>query len=244
MKKIVISQPMFFPWVGLFEQIRLSDVYIHYDDVQYPQGRSFINRVQIKTANGVQWMTVPVQREGTRLIKDTHIDDSTNWREKHLKTLRHAYANCPYYSDMMKIVESVFSLKCKTINELNIYAIEKICEYFAVKACFCYSSYTPNDFRSTEKLLYLVRQYEGDTYITGWGAKNYLDHEFFEQSGVRVEYMDYQKKAYSQKYGEFTPFVSILDLIANKGESGKEVLCSPTIYWKKMLSNGRDLYKS
>ena len=49
MKKIVISQPMLFPWIGIFEQIKLSDVYVHYDDAQLPQGRSFINRVQIKT---------------------------------------------------------------------------------------------------------------------------------------------------------------------------------------------------
>ena len=58
--KIVISQPMFFPWVGLFEQIRLADIYVHYDDVQFSKG-SFVNRVQIKTNKGTQWLTVPLQ---------------------------------------------------------------------------------------------------------------------------------------------------------------------------------------
>ena len=49
MTTVVISQPMFFPWVGMFEQIALADVYVHYDDVQFSKG-SFTNRVQLKTA--------------------------------------------------------------------------------------------------------------------------------------------------------------------------------------------------
>ena len=56
--RVVISQPMLFPWVGLFEQIRAADVYVHYDDVQFSKG-SFTNRVQIKTARGPRWLTVP-----------------------------------------------------------------------------------------------------------------------------------------------------------------------------------------
>ena len=43
---LVVSQPMFLPWIGLFEQVRLADRFIHYDDVQLPQGRSFISRVK------------------------------------------------------------------------------------------------------------------------------------------------------------------------------------------------------
>ena len=50
MTVVVISQPMLFPWVGMFEQIRLADVYVHYTDVQFSKG-SFVNRVQIKTAD-------------------------------------------------------------------------------------------------------------------------------------------------------------------------------------------------
>ena len=52
-RTLVVSQPMFLPWVGLFEQVRLADVFIHYDDVQLPQGGNFMSRVQLKTASGV-----------------------------------------------------------------------------------------------------------------------------------------------------------------------------------------------
>ena len=51
---LVVSQPMYFPWVGLLEQIRLSDQFVHYDDVQYTRG--FYNRVQVKVPGAIRWM--------------------------------------------------------------------------------------------------------------------------------------------------------------------------------------------
>ena len=53
MTTVVISQPMLFPWVGMFEQVALADVFVHYDDVQFSKG-SFTNRVQLKTARRVR----------------------------------------------------------------------------------------------------------------------------------------------------------------------------------------------
>ena len=60
MTTVVVSQPMLFPWVGLFEQIRLADVFVYYDDVAFSKG-SFFNRVQIKTSRGSKWLTVPLE---------------------------------------------------------------------------------------------------------------------------------------------------------------------------------------
>ena len=58
--RVVISQSMYFPWVGMLEQIRLADVFIHYDDVQFSKG-SFSNRVQVKQPDGTSaWMTIPL----------------------------------------------------------------------------------------------------------------------------------------------------------------------------------------
>ena len=47
--KVVISQSMFFPWVGFLEQLKLADVYVFYDDVQFSKG-SFTNRVRVKAS--------------------------------------------------------------------------------------------------------------------------------------------------------------------------------------------------
>ena len=56
----MISQPMYFPWVGMLEQMRLADVFVHLDDAQYSKG-GFLNRVQVKTQQGSSWITVPLE---------------------------------------------------------------------------------------------------------------------------------------------------------------------------------------
>lgn len=47
--KVVISQSMFFPGWVLLEQLKLADLYVFYDDVQFSKG-SFTNRVQVKAS--------------------------------------------------------------------------------------------------------------------------------------------------------------------------------------------------
>ena len=228
---------MFFPWVGLFEQVRLADVLVHYDDVQLPQGRSFITRVQLKGPDGPYWLTMPVKRKSQQSnINETVTNNDQNWRRSHLKTLHHMYARATFGREMLDLVEGVYAIDTCNIAALNAAAIEQIAGYFELDCEFRTSSATPVAGRSSERLLALVQKLGGDTYITGHGARNYLNHQLFEDSGVRVEYMKYNKSEYNQLHGGFTPFVSILDLIANEGRGGRRVIASPSVYWKEFLS--------
>jgi hypothetical protein len=236
MKTVVISQPMFFPWIGLFEQIALADVYVHYDDVQLPLGRSFITRVQIKTVDGVQWMTIPIVRNGQQLIRDVRIDNTQDWRRKHLGILKHAFAKAEHAADAIGLVDSVYATRIDSLAMLNAQLIEKIAAYFEIKTEFRWSSDFASPFHSSEKLLDLVQKLGAVRYITGHGARNYLDHPLFDQAGVAVEYMNYECRPYQQLHGPFTPYVSILDLIANLGRSGRELIVSRAIPWRQMLA--------
>jgi hypothetical protein len=237
--KIVISQPMFFPWVGLFEQIRLADIYVHYDDVQLPLGTSFINRVQIKTKDGTMWLTVPLERgNGKVLIKEAKIKNDTSWKAKHIKCLQMNYAKAKYCNEMLQIVDEVYRLDVQDISSLNSIAIETICKYFDIygETKFYTSSQFQTDTSSTQKLLDTVLRLKGDVYITGLGALKYIDYDLFENNQIMLEYMDYKKAPYPQLHGEFTPFVSILDLIANCGKEGKSFITSPSKYWKQFIN--------
>lgn len=236
---VVISQPMFFPWVGMFEQIRLADVYVHYGDVQFSKG-SFTNRVQIKTAQGIKWLTVPL--EGVSLgqaIDDVKVNGSTDWRRQHLDTLKQAYAGAPCRKQMLELVKSVYNQKVETIGMLSRLSTEVCCEYYGLDVGRRFVDVKEMGIggESSKRVLDVVKALGGDRYITGLGARNYLDHQLFDGAGVRVEYMQYEKAEYPQLHGKFTPYVSILDLIANVGKEGSEYIRSGTIYWKEYLSH-------
>jgi len=237
MKKVVISQPMFFPWVGLFEQVRQADIYVHYDDVQFSKGH-FVNRVQVKTARGSRWLTVPL--DGLHLgqrINEVTPADSQRWRQRHLALLTQAYRTAPFFNDMLALVEQVYALPVETLAQLSIASMDVVCRYFelAPHTQFFLSSNLGIAGSGSPRVLEIVKHFGGDVYITGHGAKNYLEHEMFEANGVRVEYIDYQKRPYPQLHGEFTPYVSALDLIANNGRAGKDAICSATVYWRDFL---------
>ncbi len=232
-RTLVVSQPMFLPWLGLFEQIKLADVFIHYDDVQMPQGRSFMSRVQIKSANGVSWLTVPIDhaRSG-KLLNEIILMTSADWRDKQLRTIRHAYARRPYFSVMFDLVSEIYSQTTDRLAEFNIYATEQIARWLDLAPQFMRSSEMQVEGASTERLVKLCEAVNCDVYVTGHGALNYLNHQQFEERGISVRYIDYRKVPYEQGHGEFTPYVSILDAIANCGEATRDLLCSEAVYWR------------
>ena len=94
---------MYFPWLGIFEQIKISDVFVYYDDVQMPLGRSFMSRVQLKTAQGVRWLTVPIRRQAGQLINEVEIDETKPWRRDHLGLINDAFRDAPFKADAVRI---------------------------------------------------------------------------------------------------------------------------------------------
>lgn len=233
MRSLVISQPMFFPWPGLFEQARLADVFLHYDDVQLPQGRSFVHRVQIKTPDGPRWLSAPIRRETGSRIRDVRLDRTHDWTSKVLRSLHYNYARATFADEMIDLVETVLRAKHELIAELNIDAFERICRYFGIWPKFGRSSETIAIGTSSARLLNLCRSHAADVYVTGHGALNYLDHELFDHHHIEVRYMSYDRAPYRQLWSAFDPHVSVLDLIANEGQAGARYLRSGSLSWRQ-----------
>lgn len=227
---------MFFPWVGLLEQVRLADIFVHYDDVQFSKG-SFVNRVQIKTPQGMRWMTIPlVDVHLGQRIKDVKVAPPIQWRDAHLRLLKSSFSGAPFEGDALQLAECVFSSGCRNLGELvrrsvlalvNYFGLDKTTRFVDVESLDCPGV-------SSERVLSVVQKVQGDVYVTGHGAARYLDHESFDAAGIRVEYINYQCRPYPQLHGEFVPFVSGLDLVANCGKSGVEYICSDTVFWREI----------
>jgi len=234
-RTVAISQPMYFPWVGILEQIRLADVFVHLDDAQFSKG-SFFNRVQVKTAQGTPWLSVPLaQGPLGEPLNETRIAVG-RWKRKHIQTLTQAYAAAPFRKEMLALAESVMAQDFPSIANLSAASTESVADYFGMRPSqVLRSSELDIPGTGSDRVLAICSALNADRYITGHGARNYLDHELFEESGIRVEYLDYLKLSYPQLHGEFVPFVSSLDLIANCGRDGESVLCSPSIYWRDFL---------
>lgn len=234
---MVISQSMYFPWVGLLEQIRIADVFVHYDDVQFSKG-GFTNRVQIKTEKGSRWMTVPMK--GLRLgqaINEVTLDESRDWRAEHQEMLFEAYQGAAFRDEMLSLVQRVHERQTRNLADLAKASIIELATYFGL--CETTRFVDIEDLgilgASSQRVHDTVKILDGDKYVTGHGARHYLDHQLLEKSSIAVEYMAYKCIPYRQLHGAFTPYVTALDLVANCGKDGKSIIRSESIGWKEFL---------
>jgi hypothetical protein len=236
-KNLVISQSMYFPWPGLFNQILLADHYVHYDDVQLTRG--FYNRVQIRTQNGSAWMTVPLSnhRRG-ETIQQAKIDYSQDWRTKHLRLFTQSIEKAQFRDDAINLMQEVLDRRPTHLSELTQHSIRIIANYLGIDVTceFSKSDGLATKYSGSDRILAICRSFGKPVYITGHGAKNYLDHDLFEKSGIEVYYIEYNIKPYQQSYPCFTPFVTSLDLIAHCGMGSIEHFNSETINWKKFIN--------
>jgi len=96
---VTIMQPAYLPWLGYFDRIARSDLYVVLDHVQFEKN-SFTNRNKLRTSAGWTWLSVPVKtgrRFGRLAIDKLETSPGSNWRRKHWDTIRFNYAKAPFF---------------------------------------------------------------------------------------------------------------------------------------------------
>lgn len=230
---VVISQPMLFPWPGFFEALMLADVYVDLDDVQFSKG-SFTNRIQLRFPEGRRWMTVPLDGKGSfQTIADLRAADG-DWRGQHRRMVQDSLHGAPYLAEALAILDEVY--RHERLCDLLIASIDVPAAYLGIAARVRARSHGLGiGGHSWSRVLDMVRHFGGSRYVTGHGAARYLDHQAFENAGVAVEYADYSCTPWPQGQGAFTPYVSILDLIARTGPNAARYLKPATLPWRGFL---------
>jgi hypothetical protein len=226
MKKIAILQSNYIPWKGYFDMMAAVDEFIIYDDVQYTTN-DWRNRNLIKTPNGTQWCTVPVQHSGRfgQLIRETEIRPGP-WAVKHWKNFAQFYGKAPYFKIISEVL-APFYLEKKFIllSDLNEALLTVVANYLNLETTISHSSDYVLEGDRNERILSLCRQAGADVYISGKAAQHYLNVELFKGAGVEVRWFDYEGfPIYNQLWGDFIHQVSIVDLLFNCGPNSPQYL--------------------
>lgn len=219
MKKVAIVQSNYIPWKGYFDMIAAVDEFILFDDMQYTR-RDWRNRNQIKTPQGLQWLTVPVQVKGRYLqtIRETELD-GVAWASSHWNTLKQNYGRARYFDEVAQWLKPLYLNTTFThLSVLNRAFIEAVCRYIGIETVISNSWDYSLAEGKTERLADLCVQAAADVYVSGPAAKDYIVPAVFQDAGVRLEWFDYSGyPEYPQLWGGFAHGVSILDLLFNCG---------------------------
>ena len=230
---VVILQPSYIPWRGYFDQIRRADLFIFYDDIQYDK-HGWRNRNQIKTHQGKQWLTIPVNSKGVTQgvpIKDVRIDWSKPWAKSHLKSLTISYSKSPHFKGYLSLLGDLYQRRDEFLADFTIETSIRLARELGFTSTkFMRSSELTNlEGQKTDRVISVLKQVGATHYICGPSASSYMEAEKFDDAGITFEYMQYDYPEYPQMYPPYDPYVSILDLMFMTGneagdyfEIGKE----------------------
>lgn len=220
-------QPTYLPWIGYFELIASSEVFVFFDDVQYEK-KSWQGRNRIKTPNNELMLSVPVITSEARFqkINEAKINNAEPWSRKHLKSIEVNYRKAPYFDRYFPKVQELYLKEYERLVDLNSDLIKLFCKEFGIKTRMVWSSKIEARKGRDEKIIDICRNLGADELYDAAGAKDILDLQKYEQEGIDLVFQDYHHPEYKQLHGDFVPYMSALDLLFNEGDGSLKIILS------------------
>lgn len=224
MTVVAIHQPQYLPWLPYCAKADGCDVFVYLDTVQF-QKNGVQNRNQIKTAQGAQWLTVPVNASMDLTIRETPIADQ-RWRKKHIQSIQQSYARAPFIDLFHQGLRPILEQPQQSLAELNIAVTEWIFERLGINCRRVRASELNAAGTKDDLVISLCKSVAATAYLSGLGAKSYQDPAKFLSHGIELKYHPYDNPSYPQCYPEsgFIPNLSALDLILNLGTESRAMM--------------------
>jgi hypothetical protein len=223
---ISASQPYFCPFPGFFYKAFLSDVLILLDEVQFPQGTTWISRNRFKNDQGTLWMTIPVWKKGLgrQTINQVRICHEGRWPGKHRESLKSAYGHAPYLRDHLNFIEEMFSSRLDRLIDLNLAIIRYLLNCLEIDTKLVLLSQLGVKGKATQLLVESCRALGASTFLAQSQVKKFVDPGLFRPEGIELRYFKYIAPTYPQLWGDFLANLSAFDLVFNCGPRARDIL--------------------
>jgi hypothetical protein len=226
-KAVVIHQPDFIPWLGFFHRLLRADLFVALDSVQFVHSnRSWTHRDKIKTAQGAHWVTVSVKKPSrTTAINEVLLAEGTNWRQDNLNLIEANYRRAPFFEQIFPTIRDLYKRPCGLLADFTLSSIEMLMDMLAVRVPIVRSSTLGASGAKSELLVDILVRVGATHYLSGLGARAYLDSSLFAAKGIEVQWQEFTHPVYPQLHGEFVPMLSTVDMLFNCGiEQSRKIL--------------------
>ncbi len=223
---VAIHQPNFFPWLGYFNKIYQSDIFVFLDEVQFPRTSSgnMVNRSRVLCNGNTKWLTSTLNKKSS-IAKISEIEIKDGVKQKNFQKLQQYYKKSKYYKNVIEFIEELMLFKDNNLRDYNINAIKLICKKLKIDREFILQSSLNTTNAKESLIIEIIKKVGGNIYLSGNGAKKYQKEENFLSQGIKLEYQTFTPKAYKQMATkEFIAGLSILDSLFNVGFDGTKEL--------------------
>ncbi|MGO9903230.1 MAG: WbqC family protein [Solirubrobacteraceae bacterium] len=222
---VSIMQPTYLPWMGYFDLIEQSDVFVFLDTVAFSR-QSWQQRNRIATPQGPLWLTVPVRHQAKQLIGDVEIDNTQAWRHKHWMSFTTYYRRAPFWDAYAPALEAIYAREWILLSPLNIAIIDTLCELAEIKRRFVSAGELGGLSENREgKLVEICRRLEARTYLSPIGSLTYLESDTgFAAAGIELTFHNFRHPTHRQAGDGFMSHLSFLDALMNVGPEAASLM--------------------
>lgn len=220
-KILSLMQPTYFPWLGYFNLIKQSDIFVLYDTVQLTK-RSWQVRNKIKSNNKELYLTIPICKTSHRdnlLINQAELSYNTDWISKHLNSIKYSYSKTPYFKEIYSILENVLLSKPQYLTNITIPLILEFTKLLDIDTEIILSSDIKYTGKKDTALVSICKELKANNYLSVKGSMEYiLDGEnLFEKNNINLSWHEYTHPTYKQINGDFISHMGIIDALFNIG---------------------------
>ena len=138
MKEVLLSTTYFGP-IQWYQKLYRAEC-VQIEQWESFQKQTYRNRCLIATTQGVQALTVPIERLSTvNYIKDIRISDHGNWRHLHWNALQSAYGESPFFEYYQDDIRPFYEKRWDYLLDFNEAIRVKMCELIDIQPRVNYS---------------------------------------------------------------------------------------------------------
>ena len=183
--------------------------WVYYDEViieskeNYTK-QSFRNRCQIRSANKVEDLIVPIRKGNSNIpIQEVRIDNRQSWLKNHWRAIQSAYGKAPFFDHYAEDIQKILSGMPRFLFDLNLEILEYILTILEINKKIIFTQKYEKEYPA-----------ESHDLRSAIHPKQALDTLFF-----------YNSPRYIQVFGnQFVSNLSIIDLIFCEGPNAIRII--------------------
>jgi hypothetical protein len=219
--------------MGYFYKLAQCDAFVLLDHVEFTK-KSFTKRVKIHKQNNMeeaQFLTVPLQKHADHTaINALKLVEDEKWQKKIHAQIYNTYHKSPFYHQIEPLLDRFFvqPMESNSFSLFTIEIIKYIADVLKLETEWHVSSALDIDFSGPDVNVEIVSFLNGQTYVSGMGAKKYQQESLFDEKGILVEYSDFPSKFKTFSFPDQYFDKSILSYLATYDVAFLRDLLHPT----------------
>ncbi len=213
---VAVRPPEYWPGVAYMALLDRADQVVLADTFQYSR-QSFQNRARLRTPQGWQWISVPLQgRQHGTPIREVVIWQRPYWLRKHAKALMFNYRGTPYFEFYEPALMDLFEQTWPHLGALTCATVERLAELLRIRTPIVRASDLEGAPNTVADVLARV---DASTLLAD---ASQVDHEMDRVTATHGLHIE--PPVYTQVFDGFEPGMSALDLLFNYGPAALGML--------------------